>query len=43
MLTTALSGPGRERIIVARLEATAAKNGISLKEICALALVACTS
>jgi hypothetical protein len=39
VLADALSDPAREKIIVARLEATAAKNPIGLKEICALALV----
>jgi hypothetical protein len=38
-LTGALADPGREKIIVARLEATIAKKGISLREICALALL----
>jgi hypothetical protein len=39
MLTAALSDPDREKIIVARLEATAVKNGSNLKDICALALL----
>jgi hypothetical protein len=34
-----LSDPTREKIIVARLEATAAKSAVGLKEICALALL----
>jgi hypothetical protein len=38
-LADGLSDPAREKIIVARLEATAAKHPISLKEICALALL----
>jgi hypothetical protein len=38
-LADGLSDPAREKIIVARLEATAAKNPIGLKEICALALL----
>jgi hypothetical protein len=38
-LSEALSDPARERIIVARLEATAAKKPVDLKEICALALL----
>jgi hypothetical protein len=38
-LADGLSDPAREKIIVARLEATAAKNPIALKEICALALL----
>jgi len=39
MLAAALGDLDREKIIVSRLEATAAKNGISLTEILALALV----
>jgi hypothetical protein len=39
VLSDALSDPTREKIIVARLEATATKNPIGLKEICALALL----
>jgi hypothetical protein len=38
-LADGLSDPAREKIIVARLEATAAKHPIGLKEICALALL----
>jgi hypothetical protein len=38
-LADGLSDPGREKIMVARLEATAAKSPIGLKEICALALL----
>jgi hypothetical protein len=38
-LTEGLSDPGREKIIVARLEATAAKKPVSPKDICALALL----
>jgi hypothetical protein len=36
-LAGALSDPEREKIIMARLQATADKNPIGLKEICALA------
>jgi len=38
-LAAALHDPTLEKIIVARLEATEAENGISLKEICSLALL----
>jgi hypothetical protein len=38
-LADGLSDPAREKIIVVRLEATAAKHPIGLKEICALALL----
>jgi hypothetical protein len=38
-LADGLSDPVREKIIVARLESTAAKHPIGLKEICALALL----
>jgi hypothetical protein len=38
-LADGLSDPAREKIIVARLEATAAKQPIGLKDICALALL----
>jgi hypothetical protein len=38
-LADGLSDPTREKIIVARLEATAAKSAVGLKEICALALL----
>jgi hypothetical protein len=38
-LADALRDPAREKIVVARLEATAAKNTVGLKEICALALL----
>jgi hypothetical protein len=38
-LAEALSDRAREKIIVAHLEATAAKNPLGLKEICALALL----
>jgi hypothetical protein len=38
-LSEALSDPAREKIMIARLEATAAKHPVGLKEICALALL----
>ena len=38
-LADGLSDPAREKIIVARLESTAAKHPIGLKEICSLALL----
>ena len=38
-LADGLSDPAREKIIVTRLEATAAKHPIGMKEICALALL----
>jgi hypothetical protein len=38
-LPDALSHSERERMAVARLEATAARNSIGLKEICSLALL----
>lgn len=38
-LAEALPDPSREKIIVARLEATTIKKSVSLKEICALALL----